>query len=425
MKVLVLGSGGREHALVWKLRQSCLVSEVYCMPGNAGIANEATVVPGRPNDPQEVADFAVREGIDLTVVGPEAPLVAGVADELERRGLAVFGPIRDAAMLEGSKVFAKEFMKRHGIPTADYRVFADAGEAMAYVSIADKPLVVKADGLAAGKGVVVARSAEEAARAVEDMMVRRIYGEAGSRVVIEECLEGEEVSVLAFTDGRGVLPLASSQDHKRAFDNDEGPNTGGMGAYSPAPIYTPEMAERVEREILLPTVRGLRQEGRPYRGVIYAGLMLTAEGPMVLEFNCRFGDPETQAILPRLETDLFDVMLACARGDLGGRELRWRPEAAVCVVMASAGYPGPYRSGVPIKGLEGVACLKNVFVFHAGTARRDGELVTAGGRVLGVTALGAGVREAAERAYEAVGQIRFDGAHYRRDIARRAFRFSS
>ncbi len=421
MRVLVVGGGGREHAIVWKMRQSRLVSDLFCLPGNPGIAKEARVVPGRPDDVKSIADFAERERIDLTVVGPEAPLVAGLANELQDRGLLVFGPTRESAEIEGSKVFSKEFMSRYGIPTAGFKVFDDYQEALAFVRSADRPLVVKADGLAAGKGVVVAKTVDEAVRALEDIMFHQVYGKAGSRVVIEECLQGEEVSVLAITDGKNVIQLASAQDHKRAYDNDEGPNTGGMGAYSPAPIYTPELAEKIQREVLIPTVKGMAREGRPYRGVLYAGLMITRDGPMVLEFNCRFGDPETQAILPRMKSDLVDIMQAAAVGDLANRTLEWRDEAAVCVVMASGGYPGAYRPGLPITGLEDAARLKDVVVFHAGTGLRDGAMVTVGGRVLGVTALGAGVREAAGLAYHAVDLIKFEGAHFRRDIARRAF----
>lgn len=420
MRVLVVGGGGREHALVWKLGQSRRVDALYCLPGNAGIARLARCVPGDPEDVAAVAAFAEREGIGLTVVGPEAPLVAGLADELARRGLGCFGPTAAAAALEGSKAFAKDLMARHGIPTAAYRVFDAPAPARDYIRSLGGPVVVKADGLAAGKGVVVARGPEEALRAVDEAMVSGAFGAAGRRIVVEEFLEGEEVSVLALTDGERVIPLASAQDHKRALDGDRGPNTGGMGAYSPAPVYTPELARRVEAEILLPTVRALAAEGRPYRGVLYAGLMVTAAGPKVLEFNCRFGDPETQAILPRLESDLLEVLEAAAAGDLGGVTLRWRPGAAVCVVMASGGYPGRYEKGHPISGLDEAEALEDVIVFHAGTAARDGEVVTAGGRVLGVTALGPSTAAAVSRAYEAVGRIRFAGAHYRRDIARRA-----
>ncbi len=392
------------------------------MPGNAGIARLARCVPGDPTDVAAVADFASRERIDLTVVGPEAPLVAGVADELERRGMRVFGPSRAAAEIEGSKAFAKGLMARHGIPTAAYAAFTDPAAADAYLTGRQGPLVVKADGLAAGKGVVVCGDATEAREWVRRIMVDRIFGAAGDRVVIEEHLEGEEVSVLAFSDGERVLPMVSAQDHKRAFDGDRGPNTGGMGAYSPAPVYTPELAARVEREILLPAVRAMAAEGRPYRGVLYAGLMITAEGPKVLEFNCRFGDPETQAVLPRLDSDLAEVMAACAAGDLRGISLRWRPGAAVSVVLASAGYPGPFERGKVIAGLEEAEALEGVVVFHAGTALRDGRLVTAGGRVLNVTGIGPTVAAAVARAYAAVERISFEGKQYRRDIAHRALR---
>lgn len=420
MRILVLGGGGREHALVWKIGQSPRVREIICMPGNPGIAKLARCVPGNPNDPKAVAALAEAGDIDLTVVGPEAPLVAGVADELTRRGRSVFGPTRAAAEIEGSKAFSKELMARYGIPTAGYRIFTDPAAAASYVKEQAGPLVLKADGLAAGKGVVITRDTREALDAIDEIMVKQAFGSAGSRLVIEEFLEGEEVSVLAFCDGERVVPMVSAQDHKRVFDNDEGPNTGGMGAYSPAPVYTPEVAERVEREILLPAVQALAAEGRPYRGVLYAGLMVTRDGPKVLEFNCRFGDPETQAVLPRLENDLVEVMLACAEGNLSGVELRWRPDAAVCVVIASSGYPGSYEKGLPIIGLDAAESLRDVMVFHAGTAERDGRIVTSGGRVLGVTALGPTIGAAVERAYAAVSRIAFPGMHYRKDIARRA-----
>lgn len=420
MRVLVVGGGGREHALVWKIRQSPRVKEVFCLPGNAGIARLARCVPGNPEDVRAVADFARAERIDLTVVGPEAPLVAGLTDELARYGLPVFGPSRAAAELEGSKAFAKELMARHGIPTAEYHAFDDPRAAADHIRRLDRPVVVKADGLAAGKGVVVADTPEEALAAVREIMVQGVHGAAGRRVVVEERLQGEEVSVLALTDGERVIPLVSAQDHKRAYDGDRGPNTGGMGAYSPAPIYTPEMARRVEAEILLPTVRGMAGEGRPYLGVLYAGLMLTADGPKVLEYNCRFGDPETQAVLPRLASDLVDALEAAAGGDLRGQDLHWRPEAAVCVVLASGGYPGPYEKGKSITGLEQAESLPDVLVFHAGTAAADGGVLTAGGRVLNVTALGDTIAAASARAYQAVDHIGFPGCHFRRDIAARA-----
>lgn len=420
MRVLVLGGGGREHALVWKLNQSRLVDEIICLPGNPGIARLARCVPGDPADVAGVADLARREGIDLTVVGPEAPLVAGVADELARRGMAVFGPTRAAAEIEGSKAFAKGLMAKYGIPTAEYRAFDRPEAALAYLAGREGPLVVKADGLAAGKGVVVCRDAVEAGDWVQKIMVDRVFGAAGDRVVIEEFLAGEEVSVLAFSDGERVVPMVSAQDHKRAFDGDRGPNTGGMGAYAPAPVYTPDLAVRVEREILAPAVRAMAAEGRPYRGVLYAGLMVTAAGPKVLEFNCRFGDPETQVVLPLLEGDLAAAMAACAGGDLRGVSLGWRAGAAVTVVLASAGYPGPVEKGKEITGVAEAEAAEGVVVFHAGTAERDGRLVTAGGRVLNVTAVGDTVGAAVARAYAAAERIRFEGMRYRRDIARRA-----
>lgn len=420
LRILVLGGGGREHALVWKLGQSPRVSEIICLPGNAGIARTARCVPGNPEDPAFVTELVRREGIDLTVIGPEAPLVAGVSDALSRLGHAVFGPSQAAARLEGSKSFAKDLMARHGIPTAAYRVFDDPGEALAFVRTVAGPVVVKADGLAAGKGVVVAVSAEEAAVAVEEAMVRRAFGAAGRKVVIEEFLEGEEVSILAFSDGERVLPMVSAQDHKRAYDGDRGPNTGGMGAYSPAPVYTEALAAEVSERILLPTVRAMAAAGCAYRGVLYAGLMITERGPILLEYNCRFGDPETQVVLPRLKSDLLDAMEACARGDLRNVTLDWHDEHSVCVVMAAGGYPGAYEKGKPITGLEEAERVPGVSVFHAGTAERDGSVVTAGGRVLGVTALAPAIGTAIARAYEAAARIDFPDKHYRRDIGRRA-----
>ncbi len=418
MKVLVVGGGGREHALVWKLRQSPRVEKIYCAPGNAGIAREATCVPIKAEDVGGLREFALREGIDLTVVGPEAPLVAGLADSFAEAGLRVFGPVRRAALLEGSKVFAKQFMARLGIPTARFAVFRDPEEAKAYIRRIDGPCVVKADGLAGGKGTIVAGDAPEALAAVHLIMEERVFGEAGAAVVVEERLEGEEVSVLAFTDGKSIVPMVPSQDHKRAYDGDQGPNTGGMGAYSPPPVYTPEVHSRVQAEILAPLVRGLQEEGISYQGVIYVGLMLTAKGPYVLEFNCRFGDPEAQVVVPRLESDLLEVLLAVVEGRLGEVELRWDDRAAVCVVLASGGYPGPYETGKVITGLADVP--PDVLIFHAGTAQVEGRIVTSGGRVLGVTGFGKTVREAVGRAYAGVEKISFEGMHYRRDIAHRA-----
>lgn len=418
--MLVVGGGGREHALVWKIAQSPLVEKVYAAPGNAGIAQEAECVDLKADDVEGLLQFARRAGIDLTVVGPEAPLVAGIVDRFEEAGLPIFGPRREAARLEGSKVFAKKLMREARIPTAEFRVFEEPDEAHRYLDSQTGPLVVKADGLAAGKGALVCRNIDEAHEAVEVIMVERKFGDAGRAVVIEECLTGEEASILALTDGRTILLLPSSQDHKPIYDGDRGPNTGGMGAYSPAPVVTPEMEERITREVLVPVVHALRVRGVRYRGVIYAGLMITPGGPKVLEFNCRFGDPETQPILVRLQSDLVEALRATIEGRLDEVALRWDERPAVCVVMASGGYPGPYEKGKSISGLEEVARMPDVVVFHAGTSSADGRVVTAGGRVLGVTALGGNVAQAKERAYEAVRKIHFEGAYYRTDIAERA-----
>jgi phosphoribosylamine--glycine ligase len=421
MKVLVVGGGGREHALVWRLAQCKRVDEIFCAPGNAGIAELAQCVDINPLDFEALLEFVKYNWVDLTIVGPEEPLARGLADRFQKEGRKVFGPTSEGARLEASKVFSKDFMKRWGIPTAEYRVFTSCTHAEEYVRLKGTPIVIKADGLAAGKGVFVAQSFQEAQEALRLIMKERAFGEAGQRVVLEECLEGEEASFMAFTDGKDILPMVSSQDHKRVFDGDQGPNTGGMGAYSPAPVVSPEVEARIMQEVMLPFLRGLRQERIPYRGVIYAGLMIKDGRPKVLEFNCRFGDPEAQAVLPRLQTDLFEVALATAEGRLGEiKELQWRPEAAVCVVMASGGYPGKYDKGKPITGLQEAQAIRDVVVFHAGTAFNDTQVVTAGGRVLGVTALGSTVAEAKARAYRAVELIHFQGAHYRRDIADRA-----
>ncbi len=422
MRVLVVGGGGREHALAWKIAQSPRVDRVYVAPGNAGTALVAENVPIGAEDVEALAGFAERERIDLTVVGPEAPLVLGIADRFRERGLRVFGPSAAAARLEGSKAFAKAVMERYGVPTAGYREFTDPEAARAHVRRQGAPVVVKADGLAAGKGVTVARTVEEALAAVDAIMVDRAFGEAGARVIVEECLEGEEASFLAFCDGRRVLPMASSQDHKPVFDGDEGPNTGGMGAYSPAPVVTPELFDEIMETVMRPVVEGLAGDGIPYVGVLYAGLMIRDGRPKVLEFNCRFGDPECQPIVVRMKGDLVPVLEACIDGELDRVGLEWDPRAAVCVVMASGGYPGSYRKGIEIRGLEEAAALEDVVVFHAGTRREGDRVVTAGGRVLGVTALGDDIPAAIRRAYEAVERISWEGAHYRRDIGRKALR---
>lgn len=418
MKVLVVGGGGREHALVWKLRQNPRVQEVFCAPGNAGIASLARCVPIEAENIPGLLAFARQEKIDLTMVGPEAPLTMGIVDSFTEAGLSIFGPTARAAAMEGSKVVAKELMARYDIPTARFAAFSEAGEAYAYIRKQGAPCVVKADGLAAGKGVMVCNTVEEALQAVEDIMVKGVFGAAGSRVVVEEYLTGEEVSILAFTDGETVIPMLPAQDHKQVYDGDRGPNTGGMGAYAPAPVCTREVYQAALDEILIPTVKAMAAEGRPYRGVLYAGLMVTDEGPKVLEFNARFGDPETQPVLMLLETDLVEIMEAALAGRLSEIDIRWRPGAAVCVVLASGGYPGPYRKGYVISGLDDVP--PDVVVFHAGTSLEDGRVVTAGGRVLGVTAVAEDIPAAIARAYDAVERIHFEGMHYRRDIGQKA-----
>jgi phosphoribosylamine--glycine ligase len=418
MRILVVGSGGREHALAWKISRSPLVRAVYAAPGNPGIARIATLVPLDAKDVDGIARFARESAIDLVVVGPEAPLVAGLADRLARDGVPVFGPTAAAAELEGSKAFAKDVMRAAGIPTAEYEVFGEVAPALAWARARAGRVVVKADGLAAGKGVVVCGDLAEAEAALRSILVERVHGAAGARVVVEERLEGPEASCIAFTDGERVLPLPAAQDHKRILDGDRGPNTGGMGAFTPTPHVTPALAAEVERTVLLPTVREMARRGRPFRGALYAGLMLTPAGPRVLEFNARLGDPETQPILLRVG-DVVPALLACARGSLAGATLEVDPRAAVGVVLAAEGYPGEVARGDAIEGADG-PFPDDVQVFHAGTARApDGALVTAGGRVLTVCALGDGVDGAARRAYEAAGRIRFRGMQLRRDIGQR------
>ncbi|MBN1269989.1 MAG: phosphoribosylamine--glycine ligase [Kiritimatiellae bacterium] len=422
MRVLVIGSGGREHALAWKLAQDSARPELFCAPGNAGTAEVATNLAIAATDIEGLIGWAARERPDLTVVGPEAPLCAGLVDQFAARDLKAFGPAQPAARLEGSKVFAKEVMQAAGVPTGRAEAFTDSAAACAYARRCGAPLVIKADGLAAGKGVTVCGTVEEAETAIHDAVDHKVFGTAGEKVLVEECLQGEEASILALVDGERVVMLASSQDHKRAFDNDQGPNTGGMGAYSPAPVVSESLWPVIREEIFGRTLRELKKRGMVYRGVLYAGLMMTADGPRVLEFNCRFGDPETQAILPRWEGDILPALVACAEGRLEERHVRWRSEACVCVVMAAGGYPGAYGKGHAVEGLAEAGALPGVVVFHAGTAADSGRVVTAGGRVLGVTALGADLRAAADRAYEAAGRIRFEGVHYRRDIAARALK---
>jgi phosphoribosylamine---glycine ligase len=420
--VLLVGGGGREHALAWKLAQSPGLGRMVAAPGNPGIAAHARCVPIKDTAIDQIVALAQQERPDLVVVGPETPLALGLADRLRAAGLAVFGGSAAAARLESSKAFAKDLMARHRIPTARFGTFRDAAAARRYCRELGAPLVVKADGLAAGKGVVVCQSLEEADRAVAQCLEARAFGDSGLTVVIEEFLVGEEASFFALSDGTGVLPLVAAQDHKTVHDGDRGPNTGGMGAYSPAPVMDAGMQERVMREIVRPTIAAMAEEGAPYTGVLFVGLMITREGPKVIEFNCRFGDPECQAILPRLEDDLLALLLATATGKGLPPALAFSPRSSVCVVMTSAGYPGAYETGRAITGVEAAAGLAGVNVFHAGTALAGGALVTAGGRVLGVQALGADVAAAIRTAYAAVERIRFDGVHYRRDIGHHALR---
>jgi phosphoribosylamine--glycine ligase len=420
LKVLVVGGGGREHALTWKMKQSPRVSQIFCWPGNAGIAEYATCIPGSVEDVAGIVKFAEEEQIDLTVIGPELPLMAGLTDQLTDRGFKVFGPSRRAAEIEGSKVFSKQLFQKYGIPTARFGAFDQPEEAKQYIRELNSPCVVKADGLAAGKGVIMAYNVEEALSAVDLIMEDKAFGSAGNKVVVEEMLIGEEVSLLVFTDGKTVVPMVSAQDHKRIFDGDQGPNTGGMGAYAPAPILTSQLQEQVLKEIVIPTVKAMEAEGRPYKGVLYAGLMITERGPQVLEYNARFGDPETQVILPLLESDLIEVMEAVIEGRLSEIKVDWKQGHSVCVVAAAGGYPGSYEQGKRITGLDKAAAFDNLLVFHAGTALKDGEIVTAGGRVLGITAWGESLQSAIDQAYQGIAQIEFPGIQYRRDIAHRA-----
>ncbi len=420
MKVLVIGGGGREHALIWKIAQSPNVKRIFCAPGNAGISKQATLVPIKANDLKGLLEFALGEKIDLTVVGPEDPLTRGIVDLFESKGLFIFGANRKAAEIEGSKAFAKEIMKKYYIPTAVCEIFHQRDDAVKYIREIGAPVVVKADGLAAGKGVIICKTVEEAIQSVDEIMIKKIFGEAGNRVVVEEYLVGEEASYIAFTDGKAILPLASSQDHKAIFDGDEGPNTGGMGAYSPAPVVTEEVHERIIEKILRPIIYGLAEEGRPYRGILYAGLMIHEGHPKVLEFNARFGDPETQPVLMRMKGDIVPILEACMKGSLSQHRIEWDHRSSVCVVMASKGYPGDYEKGKVITGLKEVSRMESVFVFHAGTALEDGQVITNGGRVLGVTGLGEDIPRAIEKTYEAVKKISWQGAYYRTDIGHKA-----
>jgi len=420
MKVLVIGSGGREHALAWKLRQSARVSQVYCAPGNGGVAQEAQCLPVDLKSLPALVALAQQVMPDLTVVGPELPLTLGVVDEFTRRGWKIFGPTKAAARLEWSKSFAKEFLQRHHIPTAPFAICDSTQEVNDALSHFHMPIVVKADGLAAGKGVVICKNREEALTCAAEMLSGKMLGEAGARVVLEECLQGDELSFLVLSDGERVAPLVGAQDYKRVNDGDTGPNTGGMGAYSTPTLVDDQMRDWLVNHIARPVVTGMRAEGAEYKGVLYCGMMMTARGPMVLEFNCRFGDPETQPILMRLESDLVEALEAAIEGRTSDGDFKWSPDAAVCVVMASGGYPGSFEVGRRIMGLEDAEKISGVKVFHAGSSSRDGGYYTAGGRVLGVTARGADLQAAVSRAYEAAGKIGFEGVHYRKDIAARA-----
>ena len=421
MKVLIIGSGGREHALAWKISQSPLLTKLYAAPGNAGIAKLAECHPIPIEDIPALLAFAKKENIDLTIVGPEAPLVAGIVDEFQREGLKIFGPSKAASVLEGSKTFAKEKMTQFGIPTADYDVFPNINEAKHFVIETEMPVVIKADGLAQGKGVIICESSQDAVNALTRIMSEGVFGESGKKVIVEKKLEGEELSVLALTDGEKIIPLATSQDHKRAYDYDRGPNTGGMGAYSPCPFVSDEKLMEIVEMAIRPMVDGLRKEGTPYRGLLYAGVMMTKNGPFVLEYNCRFGDPEAQAVLPRLKSDLLPILAEIASGSLTTQNLEWHEKACLAIVIASGGYPGFYHKGFPIRGLETADHQEDAFVFHAGTGFNDRQhVVTAGGRVLAVCALGDNLRLAHDRAYALAAKINFEGSFYRRDIGRRA-----
>lgn len=422
MQVLVIGGGGREHTLVWKLAQSKKVTKLYAAPGNPGMKDLAECVDLDIADLDGLADWAEKHAIDLTVVGPEAPLVAGIVDVFKARGLTIFGPSAKAAEIEGSKIFSKELMEKYGVPTAFFKVCDNLADARAFVEEKGAPIVIKADGLAAGKGVVVAMTRDEALAALDEMMGAHKFGSAGNRVVIEEFMEGEEASLLAFTDGKTIVPMLAAQDHKRVNDGDQGPNTGGMGAYCPAPVMTDALKEKTVKEVLRPIVDALAKEGRPYSGCLYAGLMIKGDSVKVVEFNARFGDPETQVVLPLLKSDLAEIMVACANGTLTPDLVKWSDKAAVCVVMASGGYPASYKKGIPITGLKAANAMDDVVVFHAGTREEDGKILTNGGRVLGVTAVADDIPSAQQKAYDAVDKIHFDGAHYRQDIAWRALR---
>jgi len=420
MKVLVIGGGGREHAIVWKLSQSSRVDKIFCAPGNSGIAEIAECLNIKADDIDSLLNFAKYEGIDLTVVGPEVPLTAGIVDAFVKEDRRIFGPEKSGARLEGSKVFSKDFMLKYGLPTAEYKTFSSYRHAEEYIRLKGAPLVIKADGLAAGKGVFVCNTSDEAIDSLRLIMKDNAFGDAGSKVVVEQCLKGEEASFMILTDSKTVVPLATSQDHKTIFDGDKGPNTGGMGAYSPAPVITDHLHSKIMKTVIDPLIKGLKRERINYRGVIYAGLMICDGKPYVLEFNCRFGDPEAQPILMRLESDLFDMLKATTEGRLKDVQIKWKDDAAVCVVLSSKGYPGTYEKGKVIKGLDEFKGKRNTVIFHAGTSLKKGRIVTSGGRVLGVTALGKDIQTAKKNAYKAVEKIHFDGMHCRTDIADKA-----
>jgi phosphoribosylamine--glycine ligase len=421
MKILIIGSGGREHALAWKIAQSPMVKKIFCAPGNPGIAEVAECIDIEAENVDGLYNFALKQKIDLTVVGPEDALMAGIVDRFRDGHLNIFGPNKRASIIEGSKVFAKTLMRKHGIPTADFKVFEDLKQAKKHLATCEFPVVIKADGLAKGKGVFVCKTLDDANKHIDDMMQEKIFGRAGDKVVIEEFLSGEEVSILAITDGSTIFPLPSVQDHKAVYDGDKGPNTGGMGAYSPVSWITEDMQLSIEENILVPVIHAMKRENRPYKGVIYAGLMITSNGPKVLEFNARFGDPETQVLLMRMKSDLVPLLLSTIKSNLENiGDIEWNDCASICVVMASRGYPGKYEKGFPISGLETLKGLDNVQVFHAGTSMKDGKVITNGGRVLGVTALGKDIQEAQKTVYGAIQKLSFEGAHYRRDIGAKA-----
>lgn len=423
MNILIIGSGGREHTIAWKIKQATNINKIYCAPGNAGIGEIAELVDIAPTNIEALKKFVKEKNIGLTIVGPEDPLVLGIVDAFEKEGLKIFGPSAKAAQLEGSKTFAKKIMKKYKVPTAEFWEFTDAQKALEHVYMSKFPVVIKADGLAAGKGVTVARSLVEAKRAINAILVDKIFGEHNVKLIIEECLVGEEASILAFCDGKNFITMTSAQDHKNIDDDDKGPNTGGMGAYSPAPLITAELSKIISETVFIPMINGMAEEGIPYKGILYAGLMITADGPKIIEFNCRFGDPETQVVLPRLKNDLVDILLACLDGSLDQVSLEWEGKAAVCVVLAADGYPGQYKKGEVIYGLTETAQLADTLVFQAGTTKKNDQIVTNGGRVLGVTALGADIKEAIKNAYKATEIVGFNGAHKRTDIGKKALKY--